>query len=239
MGDLLSRVLEAHGGLEPWRAIEKGAATIVSGGELLDRKAPQSPEPRQITISLHEPFAEIAPFGGPDRRSSFRPNRVLIQTTAGEVLAERPQPRASFAGHDLDTKWDPLHRAYFGGYAPWIYLNAPFMFTSPGVRTEEIAPLQEKRETWRGLRVTLPADIPSHSPVQDFYFGEDYLMRRQDYTLDVAGGCNVANYALDMITANGLRIPGKRRAYLCDERYRVLYDRLLIWIDFSDVGFSC
>ena len=89
------------------------------------------------------------------------------------------------------------------------------------------------------MRVTLPADIPSHSPVQDFYFGEDYLMRRQDYTLDVAGGCNVANYALDMITANGLRIPGKRRAYLCDERYRVLYDRLLIWIDFSDVGFSC
>jgi hypothetical protein len=28
------------------------------------------------------------------------------------------------------------------------------------------------------------------------------------------------------------------RAYLCDDRYRVLYDRLLIWIDFSEIHFS-
>ncbi|MEA2807419.1 MAG: hypothetical protein QOJ17_1560 [Rhodospirillaceae bacterium] len=238
MGDLLSSVLEAHGGLERWHGLKSGAATIVSGGELLDRKAPQSPEPRQVTIGLHELFAAIAPFGGPDRRASFRPDRVMIETTAGQVLAERTNPRASFAGHDLDTKWDPLQRAYFGGYATWIYLNAPFMFTMPGVRTEEIAPVQEKRETWRGLRVTLPAGIASHSPVQDFYFGEDFLMRRQDYTLDVAAGCNVANYALGMSVANGIKIPSRRRAYLCDDRYRVLYDRLLIWIDFSNISYS-
>jgi hypothetical protein len=94
-----------------------------------------------------------------------------------------------------------LQRAYFGGYATWIYLSAPFMFTMPGVRTEEIAPVQEKRETWRGLRVTLPADIASHSPVQDFYFGEDFLMRRQDYTLDVAAGCG--HHALQEKTTRG------------------------------------
>jgi hypothetical protein len=40
----------------------------------------------------------------------FRPDRVTIETTAGKVLAERTNPRASFAGHDLDTKWDPLQR---------------------------------------------------------------------------------------------------------------------------------
>ena len=40
MGDLLSSVLEAHGSLEQWRSLKSGAAAIVSGGELLDRKAP-------------------------------------------------------------------------------------------------------------------------------------------------------------------------------------------------------
>jgi hypothetical protein len=41
-----------------------------------------------------------------------------------------------------------------------------------------------------------------HDTVQDYYFGEDFVMRRQDYTLDVAGSCNVANYALDRIRSH-------------------------------------
>lgn len=237
MNGLLSSAIDAHGGLKHWRELRNGMATMVSGGELLDRKAPQAPEPRRMTIALHDQFASVTPFGGPDRRSSFRRDRVAIETTAGEVVAERVNPRESFAGHDLDTVWDPLERAYFNGYAMWIYLNAPFLFSMPGVVAEEIEPLKEKGETWRGLRVTLPPNVTSHSKVQDFYFGEDFLMRRQDYTLDVAGGCNVANYALDVASFDGLLIPTKRRAYLCNEQYRVLYDRLLIWIDMSDIQF--
>ena len=31
------------------------------------------------------------------------PGRVTIETTAGKILAERTNPRASLAGHDLDT----------------------------------------------------------------------------------------------------------------------------------------
>ena len=238
MKDLLASVIEAHGGLKRWRELRTGSATLVSGGELLDRKAPQSLEPRRMTISLHEEFASMKPFGGPDRRSSFRPDRVAIETADGDVLAERSDPRSSFEGHDLNTKWDPLHRAYFSGYAMWIYLNAPFMFSMPGVITEEIAPIKEKSETWRGIRVKLPSNIASHSTVQDFYFGDDFLMRRQDYTLDVAGGCNVANYALDVAALDGLLIPTRRRAFLCNDQYRVLYDRLMVWIDMSEIQFT-
>jgi hypothetical protein len=238
MSDLLASVTRAHGGIERWLKLRTGKATVVSGGELLDRKAPQSPEPRQMTISLHEEFASVTPFGASDRRTSFRPERVAIETTDGKLISERTAPREHFSGHDLDTKWDPLDRAYFNGYAMWTYLNAPFMFNMPEVRTEEVAPIQEKGETWRGLRVTYPPTIASHSKVQDFYFGSDFLMRREDYTLDIAGGQNVANYALDVVSFDGLYIPPKRRAYLCNESYRVLYDRLLIWIDFSDIHFT-
>jgi hypothetical protein len=131
MDELLESVFEAHGGLKRWHELRTGNATLISGGELLDCKAPLGPEPRRITISLHEQFASTTPFGGADRHSSFRPDRVAIETRDGGVVAERVHPRAAFAGHDLRTKWDPLHRAYFGGYAMWIYLNAPFMFCMP------------------------------------------------------------------------------------------------------------
>jgi hypothetical protein len=238
MSDLLTSVIAAHGGLEGWRELRRGSATFLSSGELLDRKAPRKPTPRRITVALHEEFASVTPFGGPDQFSSFKPDRVAIETKDGRVLAERLDPRAAFTGHDLDTAWDPLHQAYFGGYAMWTYLNSPFMFSMRGVRTEEIAPIKEKGETWRGLRVTLPPHLTSHSTAQDFYFGDDFLLRRQDYTLDVAGGHNIANYALYVGEFNGLRIPTKRRAFLCTDRYRVLYDRLLMQIDISDIAFS-
>ena len=60
------------------------------------------------------------------------------------------------------------------------------------------------------------------------------LVRRQDYTLDVAEGVNIANYALDIVDVNGFKLPSKRRAYLCNKKYAVLRDRLIISLDMSN-----
>ena len=235
MSDLLSSVLAAHGGLERWQELKTGAAMVRSSGELLEKKTPAT-TPLKFTVSLHEQAVSASPVGA-EWRSTFRPNHVVIEKTNGEVIAERNSPRESFAGHDLDTKWDPLDRAYFSGYAMWIYLNTPFMFTMPGVRTEEIAPLEQNGEIWRGLRVTLPDDLASHTGVQKFYFGEDLLLRRQDYTLDIAGGCAIAHYVFDHARCDGLVVPTRRRAYLCDDGHRVLNDRLMIALDLSEIEY--
>jgi hypothetical protein len=162
---------------------------------------------------------------------------VAIENLDGELLSERRVPREAFAGHDLTTPWDQLNLAYFAGYTQWIYLNAPFVFTRPGVATEEVDPVRKGTETWRALRVTLPRDIASHSTVQVFYYDESFLQRRHDYTRDVAGGCNVAHFTDDFRDASGLRLPFRRRAYLCDGDYGVLSHRLLIWIDYSQIHF--
>ena len=236
MSDLLSSVLEAHGGLERWQKLKTGAATVHSSGELLDKKTQGGIIPLRFTVSLHEQAVSIAPTAA-DWRSSFRPNRVVIEKTSGEVIAERTNPRESFAGHDLDSKWDPLDRTYFSGYAMWIYLNTPFVFTMPGVQTEEISPLEQNGVSWRDLQVTLPDGLASHSSVQKFYFGEDFLLRRQDYTLDIAGGRSVAHYVFNCARFDGLVVPTKRRAYLCDDGYRVLHDRLLIALDLSEIEY--
>ncbi len=147
-------------------------------------------------------------------------------------------PRASFAGHGRDTPWDPLHRAYFNGYAMWTYLTTPFLFTMEGIRVHEVEPWAKGNGTWRVLRVKFPDAIAAHSRIQDFYFGEDLSLRRHDYNVDVAGGFAAAQIVFDYIEADGLRLPSKRRAYLRRPDHRPDLDVLLVSIDISDARFT-
>src|SRR3546814_2794949 len=80
----------------------------------------------------------------------------------------------------------------------------------------------------------MPEGIATHSRAQEFYFGADGLLRRQDYTLDIADGSRIANYALDIVDVDGIRIASKRRAYLCNKTYDVLRDRLIIRLDLGN-----
>ncbi len=199
MTDLLNKVLAAHGGLERWKSFEKASTTIVSGGELWAIKAIKADAiPRRVTAAIHREWVTIAPYGNPDWRMTFVPERVVIETTDNKIITERDHPRAAFAGHALNTPWDPLHRSYFNGYAMWTYLNTPFLIALPGVEIEEIAPWQEGEEAWHVLRATLPAAIESHCPVQEFYFGPDSLLRRHDYQVDISGSFPTAQYVYDI-----------------------------------------
>jgi hypothetical protein len=127
MNDLLGTVIEAHGGLERWNQLDSVSTRPVQGGPMWGIKGQQAvlddvfvrASPRQERESHH-------PFGAPDRRSGFTPERAAIETTSGEVAEEMEQPRASFAGHALETPWTRLQLAYFVGRAMWTYLRQPF-----------------------------------------------------------------------------------------------------------------
>jgi hypothetical protein len=198
----------------------------------------QDSAPRQMTVWLHEQRASVTPFGGPDQLTAFSPDRIAIEKTDGTVIAERSAPRESFRDHGENSPWDPLHRAYFNGYALWSYLTMPFLFTWPGVATAEIEPWQEGAQHWRRLRVTFPEHIATHCAVQDFYFGEDFLLRRHDYKVDISGGLPAAQYLGDYLEADGLRMPGKRRAYRRGPDGQADMGALLVAIDLSDIGYS-
>ena len=46
----------------------------------------------------------------------------------------------------------------------------------------------------RASRVAaVPDSVASHSRVQDFYFGPDFLLRRHDYNVDIAGAFPAAD----------------------------------------------
>ena len=47
----------------------------------------------------------------------FTSERIAIEKLDGTLVAERHTPKDSFAGHQMITPWDALHRAYFNGEA--------------------------------------------------------------------------------------------------------------------------
>lgn len=239
MSPLLESVLEAHGGLARWREFGRVDATIVSGGGFFALKGViQDRAPRTMTAWLHEERSSVLPYGAPGQRSMFTPERIAIEALDGTVVAERYAPRDSFAGHQMHTPWDPLHRAYFNGEALWTYLTSPFLLAMDGVTTEEVEAWDEGGERWRVLRARFPASIETHSLVQEFYFDDAFMLRRHDYSVNIAGGFPAAQLILHPVRIDGLVVPTRRRAYVRGPDGRPVEDMLMVWIDLDEVRFG-
>jgi hypothetical protein len=102
------------------RRYSKVEAIIVTGGGFFPLKSVlQNSNPRRMNMWLHEERSSVTPYGAPDQRTMFTPERIAIEKLDGTVVAQRYAPRDSFAGHQMHTPWDPLHRAYFNGEAVW------------------------------------------------------------------------------------------------------------------------
>ena len=134
MLDTLRHVIEAHGGLENWNKHKALSVDLVIGGMLWGLKGQAGKlERTNVTVGLDKEWASHQPFGPDNRRTRFSPDRVAIEDAKGKVLEELAAPRASFAGHALETPWTEPQLAYFAGYAMWTYLNLPFLALHQGI----------------------------------------------------------------------------------------------------------
>src|SRR5713101_9285192 len=214
MTDLLETVIEAYGGLERWNQLDAVSVHGVNGGVLWALKGQAGVvDDVFVRANLHQERESHHPFGAPDRRSAFTPERVAIETTTGEVIEALEQPRASFAGHTLETPWTTLQLAYFVGTAMWTYLTQPFTFAMTGFKTAELDPWQENGEQQRRLRVVWPNYLATHSTVQTVYFGDDGLIRREDYDVEILGGSVGAHYMSGYTRVAGIMIPTMHRIF--------------------------
>ena len=238
MNDLLETAIEAHGGLARWNELDRVTARLIQGGALWALKGqPGVLDDVVVTASLHEERASHRPFGASDRRSSFTPERVAIVSDDGAVLEALDQPRASFAGHTLETPWTTLQLAYFVGTAMWTYLTQPFTFALPGFETRELEPWEEDTQRWRRLRVTWPSHLATHSTEQTLYFDADGLLARHDYEVEISGGTSAAHYVSHYEEVAGIRIPTRHRIFPRAPDGRSLADPLVVSIDLSEIGF--
>jgi hypothetical protein len=184
----LGDIIDAHGGFDRRNAFERIEAGAITAGGLFPLKGlPTDPTRRRMRVWLREFRASVSPFGAPDHETDFTQDRVVVQKLDGTLVAESRDLPAMFAGHGMNTAWGPLHRAYFNGYAMWLYLNSPFLLAAKGVYVREMDPWAEGDEEWRVLRATFPGNMITHSRQQDFYFDQSLDLRRHDYRVDVAG----------------------------------------------------
>lgn len=235
MNSLLSDVLDAHGGLTKWRRFKGLSSTIVSGGFLWGTKGiNMDATPRVATTEFRRQWTSVAPFGAPEWRMVWVPERVVIEKNTGEVMAERDNPREAFTGHSWETSWDPLHLAYFNGYAMWTYHATPFVLSDPGFDVNAAGTVQEGGQTLHGLRVRFPKHFHSHSTEQTFYFDEAGLLRRHDYQVEVAGGSGAAHMLSEYVEVDGLQLPTKRRVFKKAADGSIQLDRVLVSVDLSN-----
>ncbi len=239
MTDLLNMAVEAHGGLDRWNQFTHLRAELNVDGAIWHLKqVPGLLRDKVFRIDTRHEHVTISPFGGPDQRSVFTPARLTVETADGQVVEERDNPEAAFAGQVRETPWDRLHAAYFASEALWTYLTSPFLYTYPGFVTEEIEPWEENGEIWRRLKVTFPDYVASHTRQQITHFGPDGLMRRHDYTVDILGGATGANYTTNYREFQGIMMPTTRRIYAYDEAFKMVPEPLLVALDFGQITFS-
>jgi hypothetical protein len=231
--------MEAHGGLDRWRQFKSLSAHLSQGGALWTLKGQEGTlKDVHVTVGTRSEWAEHSPFRQVNQHTSFTPDRIAIESSEGDTLRERVNPRESFKGHTLETPWDDLQLAYFAGYAMWTYLNTPFLFALPGVRTKEIDSWEENGEVWRSLRATFPPNIATHSTEQTFYFDARGLLKRHDYNVDVAGGTPAAHYVSELKEFSGFTVATKHMIYPRQPDGRSVPTPLVVSINVSDVRFE-
>lgn len=202
-----------------WEATESIACKASIHGMLFTlRKQPDVFRDVRVEIECHTPRTAYSPCPGPGQRGLYRPDKVSI-LKGDELISERTHPRDDFRGRPREQPWDDLDVIYFGGYAIWQYLAAPFLFTLPGVEVWDGNPWSEDGQMWSRLHVKFPKTMHSHCEEQVYYFDEAGLLQRMDYHVEIVdSSIGVAHYMYDYVQVGGLAFPTRRCAYPRDSR---------------------
>jgi hypothetical protein len=213
---LLERVIAAHGGRERWQQIDKLRVKLRVGGNILMTRW-QSPSLRSLEciVDTRRLSITISPFTNNSIIGSFDGNRLQLIDQHGTVIKQRDVKRDSDGNVIKRIFWDELDLLYFFAYALWNYMVTPFVFLWPGFECQEISTWQERDGTsWERLKVIYPRAFPTHCREQIFYFNQQGLLTRLDYTADVFSRlARGAHYCQQHKNFTGLMIPTHRVVY--------------------------
>jgi hypothetical protein len=163
MIDLLTSVLDAHGGVDRWARVDTPTARLSIGGPFWGRKGWPKIFGDQTTLELdaRRQHVVVTPFDGVDRRLVFDvdPERIVLHTNDGIAVDRRDDPRASFAGFQVTTQWDALQVGYFISYACW---NSDYAVEVNG--DVLVAQYQYEPTTFQGLTLPTQRRVHRRSP---------------------------------------------------------------------------
>jgi hypothetical protein len=236
--DLLTLAVDAHGGLERWNQLTSVRGRFAIDGAIWGFKGvPGALADITVDLDLHTERVTLDPVAGADTHTVLADGRLKLVASSGEVVQSIDDPKAAMAALAYDAPWSALDAAYFASEAWWTYLTAPFLFTRPGFRVEEVEPFIEDGVSYRTLEVDFPDDVDSHTAEQFFHFHDNGLLFRHTYTVDILDGATGANYPSQWTTIDGIAVPTVRRIYGYDDDRQKVPDPVLVSIDISDLRF--
>lgn len=234
-GKLLEEVIEVHGGLQRWQAVDVIQASLSSGGlAFASHMQPFALHGLKIAVQPHARRVALHGFCQPGWSGIWTPEHVQIRDGNDVLVAERRAPRAQFSRPLKQVCWDKLDILYFAGYALWNYLSFPYILALPGVTVAE----QEDggQSSARRLAATFSRDIPTHSASQVFHVDASGHLVRHDYTAEVIGRwANAANFCLASEQVAGFRFYTRRKVYPRMGQRIVLPFPTLVWIEIDDI----
>lgn len=209
---IVLEAIEAHGGMAYWNSLQAVDAVISARGFLFTAKRRPVLQRVRMRAFCQEPRFQLFDHPQAGRTAELLGNaEVRIIGSDGKVEARRERPRDAFRGLGRIFRWDELDLIYFAGYATWNYLATPFLLARKGVVVETLAPLTGDMASLTRLKAIFPDDIPTHSREQIFYFDDQRLLRRLDYTAEVVGGwAHAAHLCGEYRTFGKLKAPAKR-----------------------------
>lgn len=211
--DAVKKIITAHGGEEFWNGLDALEAEISASGLLFTFKRRPVLDRVKVTAYAHEPRFVFHDFPSPGLTGELvGDSNVRVVSNEGDIVQKRENPRSAFKGFSRLLSWDDLDFIYFGGYATWNYLVAPFFFLRQGFHFEVLEPITVSSSSWFRLKVTMPENLPTHSREQIFYFDENWHLQRLDYVAEVVGGwAHAAHLCENYLNFNGLTAPTRRR----------------------------
>jgi hypothetical protein len=233
---LLDEVLDACGGIERWRRLTRFTLHLSIDGDLFVRKGRIGDFKDLVAEgSTRSQAVHFTGFTAADRRGSYQPDRVALESLDGGLFGTRKEPRADFLAHAGDDAWDDLQFLYCCGVSIWNFVTTPFLLARPGVAVEELPPQRDDGHVWRRLRAVFPSDIDTHGPEQIFYFDETGLQRRTD---DAIAGHPVAHYGWAHHKFGQIVIPTLRRSLAIQPDGNVIQKPVLVDIEIFDAFFE-
>ena len=239
MNELLQLAVDAHGGLARWNDFDKVSVQMLVGGRLWQLKGQDGVLNNSlIEVELRRQQGRYLDFNSKGGLETDFSNKRVAIVDRGSVVEELYNPRDSFKGHVLESKWTRLQLIYFGTYAMWEYLTIPFSLMLPGFVTNELSPWHEGGETWRRLQVVFPDDWAFHSRKQVLYFDKNGMVKRMDYDVEISGNIPAAQYVFDYREYQGIKLPTRRMVYSRDMDGQYIHEPLIVSIELLNVQFQ-
>ena len=214
MNTLLQNVFDAYGGPDRWRGLTTLTGRVTFGGPFWASKGRADfASTDRVEANLQtQRIRFYQEYGDLTIDFDKTVDSIVVSDADGTSVEALDHPRRTFYGLTAASGWSRAQAAYFQAYATSHYLVEPYIFTWDGVETCEIAPWEEDGQSWRGLAVTFPRSLDTHSRTQLYYFDDHDLLRRMDYQAEV----------LQLVSRRALRqwSPGGGRCGGCDTAAR-------------------